>query len=69
VEEWLKTVVSRIAAGKLLAPAYFAAVDADAALNARDRDKAFETAWLRLFEENKRNKRGQSPVSGEGLTT
>lgn len=51
MEEWLNSILSRIATGSLLPRGYFATVDADAALDARDRDKGFEATWLRLFRE------------------
>lgn len=51
MEEWLNIILPRIAAGALLPPAYFADLDCDAALDARDSDEAFEAGWVRLSEE------------------
>ena len=40
MQEWLKIILPQIAAGALLPPTFFAALDCDAALNARDSDEA-----------------------------
>ena len=50
MESWLTGIRTRIADGSLLPAAYYAALDCDAALDARDRDDAFDTAWCALFE-------------------
>ncbi|MCI0681538.1 MAG: hypothetical protein L0Y71_05505 [Gemmataceae bacterium] len=53
VEEWLKSILRRIAGGTLLPAAAFAELDRDASLDARDHDKEFEARWVRLSEEIK----------------
>lgn len=51
MDDWLDTILSRIDDGTLLPAAYYARLDCDAALDARDSDAAFEAEWLRQFEE------------------
>lgn len=51
LEDWIRSVLRRIADGTLLPIGYFAGLDCNAALDSRDRDKEFETSWLRLHEE------------------
>jgi hypothetical protein len=51
VEKWLNSILQRIADGSLLPVAYFAELDRDSALDARDRDSEFDASWVRLFEE------------------
>jgi hypothetical protein len=50
-ETWLNSILTGIAAGSLLPSAYFAALDCDAALDARDQDADFDGAWSRLSKE------------------
>jgi hypothetical protein len=47
----LTDILSRIASGTLLPSVYLRSLDCDAALNARDGDVEFGTAWTQLFEE------------------
>jgi hypothetical protein len=54
VEEWLKSILSRISDGALLPAAYFSELDCDAALDARDGDSEFEAAWVRLYKQLER---------------
>ncbi len=51
--EWLKSVLSRIADDSLLPAGYYARLDRDAALDARDGDEQFVAEWMRQFEEVK----------------
>lgn len=51
LKEWLASIVSRIADGTLLSASYFADLDCDAALDARDGDDEFVAEWNRLFED------------------
>ena len=48
-KDWIHSLVSRVASGSLLAEPFFAAMDCDAALDARDSDPAFEQAWAELL--------------------
>ena len=50
MEEWLNSILRRIAEGSLLPAAYFAELDLDAALDSRDRDGTFDASWVRLSE-------------------
>lgn len=54
VEEWLNSILRRIAEGSLLPVAYFAELDPDAALDSRDRDEEFDASWVRLYEKIER---------------
>jgi hypothetical protein len=47
VKEWLATVLARIRDGTLLPAPYYASLDLDAAVDARDRDGEFDLAWVR----------------------
>jgi hypothetical protein len=51
VEEWLNSILERIANDTLLPSGYFGRLDCNAALNARDGARGFEAEWLRQFEE------------------
>jgi hypothetical protein len=54
MEQWLNSVLSRIAEGSLLPTRYFANLDCDAALDARDSDDDFDSAWCKVSEDVKR---------------
>jgi hypothetical protein len=47
MESWLTSVLWRITDGTLLPAAYYARLDCDAALDARDRTGEFDLAWVR----------------------
>jgi hypothetical protein len=51
VDEWLRVTLERIRSGALLPPRYFASLDCNAALDARDADPSFEGEWLRISNE------------------
>src|SRR4051812_44347962 len=46
----LEDILSRVADGSLVPADYYRALDRDAALDARDSDEDFESAWLTLRE-------------------
>lgn len=46
----LDSTLSRIADGTLLPPDYYVSLDCDSALDARDRDGRFDSAWSRVYE-------------------
>ena len=50
MEEWLDSVLSRIADGTLLPAAYYRQLDCDAALDARD-GAEFDAEWVRQSKE------------------
>jgi hypothetical protein len=48
--EWVHTLLDRIARGDMLAASYYGNLDCDDALDARDSDKAFDSAWCEAWE-------------------
>ena len=50
METWLTSVLGQIADGTLLPAAYYAGLDCDAALDARDRDGEFDRGWMRACD-------------------
>lgn len=50
-DEWLKSILSRIADGSLLPASYYRRLDCDAVLDTRDGDAAFVAEWMRQNEE------------------
>ncbi len=50
-DEWLHSILPRIASGELLPPGYFAMLDCDSALDARDGNPEFESSWLQATKE------------------
>jgi hypothetical protein len=50
VEQWLKSVLARIADGSLLPAEYYGELDCDAALDARH-DPPFDAAWVQQSDE------------------
>lgn len=51
MDEWLASVRARIADGTLLPAEYYARLDCDTALDARDTDTSFDAAWGRHYAE------------------
>jgi hypothetical protein len=47
---WLDDFLKEIKSGQFLSEALYTGLDADAALDARDHDAAFEREWLRLSD-------------------
>jgi len=58
VQEWLNSILRRIAEGSLLPDCYFAGLDCDAVLNSRNEDKDFDAKWIRLFKDIERRLAG-----------
>ncbi|MBA4016856.1 MAG: hypothetical protein C0483_06695 [Pirellula sp.] len=54
MEEWLNSILRRIAGDSLLPAAYFSDHDPDAALDSRDRNEEFDGSWVHLSEEVER---------------
>lgn len=52
--DWLELALARISAGMLLPADYFAGLDCDAALEARDDDEDFDQAWTEIDREVER---------------
>jgi hypothetical protein len=51
VKAWLASVLARIRDGTLLPAPYYAGLDCDAAVDARDRDGEFDLAWVRACDQ------------------
>lgn len=49
--EWLHSILTQIADGTLLPATYYAKLDCNRALDARDSDAAFDSEWGRLSKE------------------
>jgi hypothetical protein len=48
---WLDSIILRIKEGSLLPAKYYAELDIDAALNARDTNEQFSAAWNKLYHQ------------------
>jgi hypothetical protein len=64
VEEWLKSILGRIAEGSLFPAAYFAELDCDAALDSRHSDPEFKASWVRLSKEIEGRWKGATIADG-----
>jgi hypothetical protein len=51
VKAWLLSILARIKDGTLLPVSYYASLDCDAALDARDKSGEFDLAWVRACDE------------------